>query len=54
MKQTNNENDTKGKRMGWIDIEKAIAIMLTIIGHSAGNSKRGIIILGIIYERINP
>ncbi len=33
--------------MGWIDIEKAIAIMLTIIGHSAGNSKRGII-LGIL------
>lgn len=32
---------------GGLIIEKAIAIMLTIIGHSAGNSKRGII-LGIL------
>lgn len=44
------ENDNKGKRIEWIDIEKAIAIMLTIVGHSAGASKRGIIILGIIYS----
>lgn len=32
MELNKGENDNKGKRIEWIDIEKAIAIMLTIVG----------------------